>query len=117
MGSFINDKEIILAVGTTAYGQAIDCTQKLLVSAQYRITNLDTNTGSATLQVSNKLDPNLANDDDWIDTTETTSTMTNALKGLFELVDFPNKWARIKLVDNEGGNGMALDTDYSIKGF
>ena len=117
MGSFINDNEVILAVAGTAYGEPIDCTQKLLVSAQYRITNLDTNTGSATLQVSNKLNPNLANDDDWIDSTQTTATMTNGLKDLFEIVDFPNKWARIKLVDVEGGNGMALDTNYSIKGF
>jgi hypothetical protein len=115
MGSFINDNESIAAVAGTAYGQAIDCTQKLLVSAQMKIANPDTNTGSITLQVSNKVNPDLATD--WVDSTETTSTMTNNLNVLLELADFPNKWARIKLVDVEGGNGMTLDTDYSIKGF
>jgi hypothetical protein len=117
MGSFINKSESILAVGATEYGQAIDCTQKLLVSAQMKIANPDTNTGSITIMVSNKDDPILTSDADWVASTETTTTMTNALNVLLELTDFPNKWARIKLVDTEGGNGMTLDTHYSVKGF
>ena len=116
MGSFINEYEEITANAGTAYGEPIDCIQKLLVSAQMVIANAGGDTGSITLQVSNVLKPDLTTDADWIDTTETTTTMTNASTQLFELADLPNRWARIKLTA-AGGGGITLATHYCLKGF
>ena len=117
MGSFINEYEEITANAGTSYGEPIDCIQKLLVSAQMKISNAGGDTGSITLQVSNVLKPVLTDDADWLTLgTETTTTMTDGTTQLFEGVDLPNRWARIKLTA-AGGGGITLATHYCVKGF